>query len=129
MKCKQIPRWCNKGFILEQIFNISFLTTNWTNIYINSYPQSVVVFIAHPCQELLQGADITVHKPNPFSGHDKGCWISPHYLPYINRCTTINASPTPCRNFSNLFLKTTRSVISVHILVLVSMRKYILNHK
>ena len=29
---------------------------------------------------------------------------------------------TPCRNFSNLFLKTTRSVISVHILVLVSMR-------
>ena len=35
----------------------------------------------------------------------------------------------PCWNFSNLFLKTTRSVISVHILVLVSMRKYILNHK
>ena len=36
---------------------------------------------------------------------------------------------TPCRNFSNFFLKTTRLVISVHILVLVSMRKYILNHK
>ena len=35
----------------------------------------------------------------------------------------------PCRNFSNFFLKTTRSVISVHILVLLSMRKYILNHK
>ena len=38
-------------------------------------------------------------------------------------------SITPCRNFSNFFLKTTRSVISVYILVLVSMRKYILNHK
>ena len=38
-------------------------------------------------------------------------------------------SSAPCRNFSNFFLKTTRSVISVHILVLVSMRKYILNHK
>ena len=36
---------------------------------------------------------------------------------------------TPCRNFSNFFLKTTRLVISVHILVLVSMRKYILNYK
>ena len=33
------------------------------------------------------------------------------------------------RNFSNFFLKTTRSVISVQILVLVSMRKYILKHK
>ena len=38
-------------------------------------------------------------------------------------------SRAPCRNFSNFFLKTTRSVISVHILVLASMRKYILNHK
>ena len=38
-------------------------------------------------------------------------------------------SSAPCRNFSNFVLKTTRSVISVHILVLVSMRKYILNHK
>ena len=36
---------------------------------------------------------------------------------------------TPCRNFSNFFLKMTRSAISVHVLVLVSMRKYILNHK
>ena len=41
----------------------------------------------------------------------------------------INPTYSPCRNFSNFFLKTTRSVISVHILVLVSMRKYILNHK
>ena len=38
-------------------------------------------------------------------------------------------SVTPCRNFSNFFLKTTRSIISVQILVLVSMRKYILSHK
>ena len=36
---------------------------------------------------------------------------------------------TACMNFSNFFLRTTRSVISVHILVQVSMRKYILNYK
>ena len=35
----------------------------------------------------------------------------------------------PCRNFSNFFLKMTIPVITDHILVLVSMRKYILNHK
>ena len=40
-------------------------------------------------------------------------------LPYIQAC----------RNFSNFFLKTTISVISVHILPMVSMGKYILNHK
>ena len=32
----------------------------------------------------------------------------------------------PCRNFGNFFLKMTISVISVHILVSVSIRKYIL---
>ena len=37
------------------------------------------------------------------------------------------ASP-PCRNFSNFFLKMTIPVISDHILALVSMKKYILNH-
>ena len=42
--------------------------------------------------------------------------------------TKIMSTNTPCRNFHNFFLKTTRSVISVHILVLVSMRKYIWNH-
>ena len=45
------------------------------------------------------------------------------------RCYRTCVTRTPCRNFSNFFLKMTISVISVHILALVSMRKYILNHK
>ena len=85
------------------------------------------------CYPLVFTADIKCQKYNFKSPKLAKLGGIACHLKIGNACQSIGdalvPSYSPCRNFSNFFLKTTRSVIFVHILVLVSMKKYILNHK
>ena len=61
---------------------------SWAIHSIASFSSTEREYFRDMIPSFLQGTDITVHKPYPFSSHTcawQAGWRSPHYLPYINR--------------------------------------------